>query len=277
MIRHVQDHNSVEWEAYERRCSMLVSRDFDLAVTPKTSKESISGSTNSPESARKKRRHSTPSLTLPLLASPMGLPPHLNMTPTRSNPTDDRKRKASDDPQHTPSQLGRLKLSDYLIKPVQRICKYPLLLAQLRLKRAIEEGEADHVGNACEAMKLICTLVDEASSRQAHLVKSALIVSRIMLAVPSAPISPISGPQEERPPYLTTEFLTSLGACLLAGALDVVDRSSSSRVKYLGAFLYVGGYMVLVKVTKSGKVYEPRYWFSLYDFTLIDAEEDDGE
>lgn len=276
MVRHVQDHYPVEWEAYERRCSMLVARDFDLEVTPKKSKESVIGSSDSPESTRKKRRHSTPSLTLPLLASPIGLPPHLNMTPTRSNPTDDRKRKASGDPQHPPSQLGRLKLSDYLIKPVQRICKYPLLLAQLKHKRAIEEGERDHVGNACEAMKLICTLVDEASSRQAHLVKSALIVSRITLALPSAPVSPISGP-EERPPHLTSEFLSSLGACLLAGALDVVDRSSSSRVKYLGAFLYVGGYMVLVKVTKSGKVYEPRYWFSLYGFTLIDAEEDDGK
>ena len=63
---------------------------------------------------------------------------------------------------------------------------------------------------------------------------------------------------------------------MLGGALDIVQHPSS-RARYLGAFLYVGGYMVMVKITKGGKVYEPKYWFSLAGFDLIDDETDDSE
>ncbi|KAH8118749.1 hypothetical protein DFH11DRAFT_1502805 [Phellopilus nigrolimitatus] len=105
-------------------------------------------------------------------------------------------------------------------------------------------------------------------------------------------------------------FLSSLGACLLAGTLDVVvgnhdkPRSGGKRdsmlslgnrpapqvqngagvlppsrdpvkVKYLAAFLYVGGYIVLAKAPKAG-VYEARHWFSLADeaIEIVDVRED---
>ncbi|KAL5507808.1 hypothetical protein ACEPAH_5426 [Sanghuangporus vaninii] len=119
----------------------------------------------------------------------------------------------------------------------------------------------------------------------------------------------------------TRPFLTSLGACLLAGSLDVVvtniDHCSSKsalrsdgrrdsllslsgmsavrsnnglattstyvsqssrepvKVKYLAAFLYVGGYIVLAKTPKAG-VYEPRHWFALTDETIevVDVREE---
>ena len=126
---------------------------------------------------------------------------------------------------------------------------------------------------------------------------------------------PIPGPP-------TRPFLASLGACLLAGSLDVVitniDQSpkltlrnegrrdsllslagmsamrsnnglatasvympQSSRepvkVKYLAAFLYVGGYIVLAKTPKAG-VYEPRHWFALTDESIevVDVREEKG-
>jgi hypothetical protein len=50
---------------------------------------------------------------------------------------------------------------------------------------------------------------------------------------------------------------------------------SSIQAKYLGAFLYPGGYLILVKVSKN-KVYEPRHWFPLGDFDISEREEDDG-
>lgn len=263
----------MEWESYEQRCSLLVAQDLELAMAPGKADES-SDSGDSPEINRKKRRHSTPALSVPMET----LIADLTAVPTKSNPGKDRMRKASDAPhRRAQSQVGRLKFLDYLIKPVQRICKYPLLLSQLRRKRAVGGYVEDPVERACQAMKYVCTLVDEASMRQAHLVKSGLILSRIMQSVPSAPISPTSGPQEERPLQLTHEFMSSLGVCLLAGGLDVVHHTSCVPAKYLGAFMYVGGYMVLVKVGKNGRVYEPKYWFSLDAFELIDAEEDDGE
>jgi hypothetical protein len=83
---------------------------------------------------------------------------------------------------------------------------------------------------------------------------------------------------------LTTSFLSSLGTCLLAGSLDVMHfhtsrlpGGSSIQAKYLGAFLYPGGYLILVKISSSkGKVYEPRHWFSLGAFDISECEEDDG-
>ncbi|KAL5529980.1 hypothetical protein ACEPAF_6237 [Sanghuangporus sanghuang] len=119
----------------------------------------------------------------------------------------------------------------------------------------------------------------------------------------------------------TRPFLASLGACLLAGSLDVVvtniDHCSSKstlrsdgrrdsllslsgmsamrsnnglatattyvsqssrepvKVKYLAAFLYVGGYIVLAKTPKAG-VYEPRHWFALTDESIevVDVREE---
>ncbi|KAI5116612.1 hypothetical protein M0805_009194 [Coniferiporia weirii] len=137
-------------------------------------------------------------------------------------------------------------------------------------------------------------------------------------------VNPVTGRlQVPGPP--SRAFLASLGACLLAGSLDVVvgniDRttkvtrreggrsdsvqsrpvshilsggmsmgmnnglatsstfiSASSRepvkVKYLAAFLYVGGYVILAKTPKAG-VYEARHWFSLADETIeiVDVRE----
>ncbi|CAL1700187.1 unnamed protein product [Somion occarium] len=244
LIRNVQDQYPVEWDAFEQRCSLLVAHALESPELP---------SQYSSESLRKKRRHSTPSLSTP--------PPLTYVN--KSEPIHERTRQRTDG---SHSQLGRLKFLDYLIKPVQRICKYPLLLDLLKTKGPrTSVGGSDTIESACAAMRNVCGLVDDASMKQAHSIKSALIVSRIM-----------SSQHEGKPSTLSSEFLTSLGACLIAGALDVVHHTSSSRARYLGGFLYVGGYLVLVKIPKSGKVYEPRYWFSLAGFDVIDVEEDDA-
>jgi hypothetical protein len=47
------------------------------------------------------------------------------------------------------------------------------------------------------------------------------------------------------------------------------------RVKYLGAFLYLGGYLILVKVGK-GKAYRVKHWFSLAQFEMVDIPPDIG-
>ncbi|CAK5262969.1 unnamed protein product [Mycena citricolor] len=158
----------------------------------------------------------------------------------------------------TKEKSRRLLFQDYLIKPVQRICRYPLLLDQLgpsKKMRRISRPSSSRppvevvVESAAQAMRHVASAVDEARHRQA---------------------------------ILTPSFLSSLGTCLLAGSLDVMHYHSSKRqnsgpninAKYLGAFLYLGGYLILVKVIK-GKVYEPRHWFSLVDFEVVDLEEED--
>ncbi|KAG6903483.1 hypothetical protein C0995_005506 [Termitomyces sp. Mi166 len=172
----------------------------------------------------------------------------------------------------------RLAFLDYMIKPVQRICKYPLILDQLRSGKSVRSSSMSDVDvvveSAQQAMKHVASAVDEARHRQDVAMRSALIASRITLGSPSM--------SSLYPTFkaLSQPFLSSLGTCLLAGSLDVIHYSgkpsgSNVVVKYMGAFLYLGGYLILVKVSKS-KVYEPRHWFSLADFDIIDVDETDG-
>ena len=138
--------------------------------------------------------------------------------------------------------------------------------------------ELGPIDDALDAMRRVVARVDKASERQAHRLKSAMIASRLVPNVPTSPTSEAHG-ADEQAARLTSEFMSSLGVCLLAGALDVVYPLANGglRVKYLAAFLYIGGYLVLAKVPKGGKGYEPRHWFSLSGFELFDEEEDDGK
>ncbi|KAF8663392.1 hypothetical protein AX16_000965 [Volvariella volvacea WC 439] len=177
--------------------------------------------------------------------------------------------------------MRRLTFSDYLIKPIQRICKYPLLLDQLKPGKAIQILSTTRsnldviVDSAAQAMRHVAASVDEARRRQDVAIQSSLIVSRISLPASSVlNRSPVD--------VLTPGFLVSLGTCMLAGSLEVVHLhvghgvgNTHLKAKYLGAFLYSGGYLILVKVSKS-KVYEPRHWFSLADFELNDIDEDEA-
>lgn len=182
----------------------------------------------------------------------------------------------------------RLALMDYMIKPVQRICKYPLILDQLKPGKSLRALSPAHlrpdvdvvVESAAQAMRHVASSVDEARHRQDVAIQTALIASRICLASPA-----MSHMKSVHPAFqaLTTAFLSSLGTCLLAGSLDVMHShmshplgGSSIQAKYLGAFLYPGGYLVLVKISK-GKVYQPKHWFSLADFDISEDEEDDGQ
>ena len=228
--------------------------------------------------ARRKRRHSLSSLDVP---RPLRI---YNM---RSNTN--LKQAAAVSPDAGASRdNSRLVFMDYLIKPVQRICKYPLLLDQLKPGRSFrmtsQEGGSSSsrestntaVETASQAMRHVASSVDEARRRQDILTKSSLIAARIS--------NPFAAQSSRSLGSLSHIFLSSLGACLLAGSMDVIHHyvdkipgsSGTVKAKYLGAFLYMGGYLILVKVSK-GKVYEPRHWFSLVGFELIDVSEEDGQ
>ena len=181
--------------------------------------------------------------------------------------------------------LRRIAFADYLIKPVQRICKYPLLLDQLLPSKVLRTSPEDRsdvhvvVESAAQAMRHVATSVDEARHRQDIATQSSLIFSRISLGLAST--SAIPSPLVQ---ILTQDFLSSLGTCVLSGSLDVMHyhptrplgQTSNIKAKYLGAFLYSGGYLILVKVCK-GRKYVPRHWFSLIDFEVSDVEDDGGK
>ncbi|OCH94308.1 hypothetical protein OBBRIDRAFT_831947 [Obba rivulosa] len=267
LIRNAQEQLADEWDAFEQRCALLVARALELAAGPASPVLDCPPLPHG--SPRTKRRHSTSSVSL------SGAVVHA-ATRAASAPT--RKRQGS--MAHAP-QAARLRLLDYLIKPVQRLCKYPLLLEQLRGKRragsaggvsAAELEAAAGVDAASVAMRAVVARVDDASAQLAHSTKSARVAVRVVATL------------QQKQAGLAPEFVRSLGTCALVGALDVVHHPSpmfqpsggTLRAKYLAAFLYPGGYLLLAKVGKGGKAYDPRHWFALAGFDLVDIEEDDA-
>jgi hypothetical protein len=291
LVRKVQQAHSMEWDAFEQRSSQLVA---DLR-NPVCYTQTVEGSATTPAlddfesfEACQKRRHSLSSLDVPVR------PPRV-----RSNSNIKHGFIGPSDNGVTREKNSRLVFMDYLIKPIQRICKYPLLLDQLKtgksFRKSSQEGDSSSLHNgdsigtvdanavvevASQAMRHVASSVDEARRRQDISTKSSLIVNRIsnpLTAQSSSSLRSLVGHN------LLPVFLSSLGACLLAGSIDVIHHyvdkipgsSGTVKAKYLGAFLYMGGYLILVKVSK-GKVYEPRHWFSLVGFELVDVSEEDG-
>jgi hypothetical protein len=157
--------------------------------------------------------------------------------------------------------------------PIQRICRYPLLLGQLRstaLTPSVENPDSDSddgatvgvdIEIALTHMRQVASAADEARRVKEAEVKSATIIERLE---PHVALSP--------------SFMKSLGTCRLIGSLDVLHHhhliaplAPPVKVKYLAAFLY-RGYLILAKV-KRGKVYEAKHFLPLEVFELIDIAE----
>ncbi|CAE6446439.1 unnamed protein product [Rhizoctonia solani] len=168
---------------------------------------------------------------------------------------------------------------DLLIAPIQRVCRYHLLVASLR-----DGTEEAQVGDAVAAMQAVAAKVNEIVRVRADEDRTKVVLDRM---------DPVPG--------LATGYLASLGPCLLIGTLDVVYyeatkpplvtvNSQSSQLtssttstttpstptnvhpllasgkpqkaKHLAAFLWTG-YLVLCKVHTKRARYEPKRWFPL--------------
>ncbi|KAK7060485.1 hypothetical protein VNI00_001250 [Paramarasmius palmivorus] len=273
ILRRIQQLYPSEWDMFEQRCSIMILDPTDCSgsTTPDSS-----GFETPVATIGKKRRRASIHATDPSAKT------------LRSRPSSIGSQSFKEPPSNPKTNRARLYFMDYLIKPVQRICKYPLLLDQLKTGKTLRAmaGSTSPMGrtdvnvvveSAALAMRHVAGQVDEARRRQDVAARSSLIISRTS-------VSPISTTMASSQPLqvLTSSFLSSLGDCLFAGSLDVCHNDSTKHtahtnfnVKYLGAFLYKGGYLILVKVHK-GKVYEPRHWFRLADFQVSDTEESEA-
>ncbi|KAJ7781076.1 hypothetical protein B0H16DRAFT_606759 [Mycena metata] len=268
LVHRVQHQFPLEWEAYEQHCASLIANMGEDSLESRSA--SLGSCSDSEERSTSEIRKRTASLT------------SLDGALRKDGFFHGRRDKHS----------RRLAFLDYMIKPIQRICKYPLLLDQLRpsktLRAMSHPAARSHVTvvveSAAQAMRHVASAVDDARHRQDVKMQSSLIISRMVLANPATATSHMSHLSSAHPAFqiLTASFLSSLGICLLAGSLDVMHYQASKpsggaaniNAKYLGAFLYLGGYLILVKVSK-GKVYEPKHWFSLAEFNVVDLEEED--
>lgn len=273
IVRKVQHRYPAEWDAFELRSAALAAELYLQDVA----EDVLSSEYGNHLLELSKRRHSLSSLDA--LASENSKAPTLSAS--ESGHTD----------RDTSSRRPRLMFMDYMIKPVQRVCRYPLLFDQLQERTgpqtfndALNESGStprdsqDAVKTALWTMRTVASRVDEARRQQDLITKSVQIVSRITQGLLTSTAS------HNRPSQSAslTAFLSSSPPCYLAGSLDVIHyhgtnmaRLGTVRAKYLGAFLFPGGFLVLVKVAKS-KVYEPKHWFNLRVFELVDSNLDDG-
>ncbi|PWN95898.1 hypothetical protein FA09DRAFT_326505 [Tilletiopsis washingtonensis] len=160
---------------------------------------------------------------------------------------------------------ARLLFSDYFVKPIQRLCLYPVCLNTL-LKHSPEDEDAHApLLAALSTMRKVAEDVDRAGREREKDLMAELISSRI-----------------EPQMSVTPAFIGSLGHCLLAGALDVCHHhsivnplSAPLRFKYQAVFLY-RGFLTIAKVRKP-HTYEPKHWFPLWAARLDDASLTRGE
>ena len=171
-----------------------------------------------------------------------------------------------------------LAFRDLLIKPIQRVCRYPLLLAQLQLPTSTHSNDAsERLGRAIAATRSVAKSVDAAQERREVAVKSSLIIERLE----SHPVCKYVHHNWEAlmsHKYLqvvTQSFVGSLGQLVLASSLEAVLLSETvtpSKVKFVAAFLY-NGYFLLVKVRKN-RIYSPWHWFPLQNSSIQACEDE---
>ena len=271
IVKSPQPKRPVEWDAFERRCTQLVAAN--LIFPDGSSQERDSGAEKEEDTGLEERcpdadtnaqdeepLHCQQLPTTSLHDNPP-LPwghSHSSNDLTQAAVTSIKDTKKENVAERDPRL--RLQFEDYLIKPVQRVCKYPLLLGTLNHKR--RPPQAPHgadaiVMDAKQAMMDAATLVDNANFSHLQLQQTSRISARL-----SAPATVLA-------------FIRSLSPCTLAGSLDVV-RAPALKAKYLAAFLYEGGFLALAKVNR-GPRYELRYWFSLEGFEVSDTADNNRE
>jgi hypothetical protein len=181
MKLHTQS-KQLEWHAFEKRCASIA---LGPIIVPNSSSPSAPQSL--PSTVRKparmhSRRHSADAVVMTKSAGLEG-----------SEPIPSALLPPAPLPLSAPSS-GTLSFRDFLIKPVQRICKYPLIISQLQrrasdksyapkrgreLDRKATEGTLDVVEEALAAMRGVASNVDNARKMKDIETKTKLVRERL--------------------------------------------------------------------------------------------------
>ncbi|KAL1917160.1 uncharacterized protein VTP21DRAFT_4816 [Calcarisporiella thermophila] len=159
----------------------------------------------------------------------------------------------------------RLELKDLMIMPVQRICRYPLLLKEI-LRYTLPHSPA--YPELCRAHKMMRTTIERINTTK-QAIERSLRTRRFCERLVC----------DWR---LSKEFVRGLGDLVIAGPLHFVNLCGVNgkqkdleevEVKYYGCFVFTT-YVIIVRARSTE--YEPVHWFPLRMFTLQDLEEGEG-
>lgn len=256
LIREAEKRHA-DWDAFERHCADVLKL---TRLAQKGSSRPASGANTPSVWGNSPASYFTP--VLPSSPNPTASTSTSTLTAgTNSNPA-----SASTTPYLGPGTMrqnsSRLLFRDFLIKPIQRLCLYPLVLQTLQKHSSATGESVEELALAISLMREVADQVDEAGKRRESELRADLISSRIE-------------PQQG----MTMGFLKSLGDCQLSGTLDVLHHHrvlnplmAPLRFKYFGVFIY-HSFLLMVKVRKNS-TYECRHWFPLWAARLSNVEEE---
>ncbi|KAJ2657081.1 hypothetical protein IW148_005341 [Coemansia sp. RSA 1199] len=153
------------------------------------------------------------------------------------------------------SDKRRLGLRDFLIKPVQRICKYPLFLKEL-LKYTdvrLESSTFGELNQALTSLKGICEGVDQVQQRIDSLrLRNTLLSSYCDCS------------------ELPLHVVAKLGEVVLSGPLYIAGCSDKGLEppRPLGCVLFKL-FLLILKPRRSG-ILVPQFWFPLHTMQVTD-------
>ncbi|CEH12380.1 Invasion-inducing protein TIAM1/CDC24 and related RhoGEF GTPases [Ceraceosorus bombacis] len=260
-------HGGDDWRSYERCCSNIL-RGFSRSPTPRNGLSRANSNQGTSSAGSLGIAPMTPTATIAPL-SPLYDHARAPSSPDQAFGASFIQLPLVATPASETSSTGgmlrdgaaRLLFSDYFVKPIQRLCLYPVVLSTL-LKYS-DDGDPSHaaLSEALATMRHVAEDVDEAGKEREKVLMAALISSRV-----EATLS------------VTPTLIASLGHCLLAGALDVMHHHSvlqpltaPLRFKYFAVFVYEG-FVLFAKVRKPS-VYEPKFWFPLWAAKLYDGKQ----
>ena len=177
------------------------------------------------------------------------------------------------------SVSNKLQFKDYFIKPVQRICRYPLMLKEISKLTPDGTSESTRLESVLNMMKSVASDVDEAKRQRENLERSYKFCERLE----PEPVRMFLLNERYHHFFLTYNslqrlpngFVRDLGEILLAGALDVVSYESMPyKIRCYGCFLF-NTYLLVIRAKKSN-CYELKHWFPLHRFELVDLEDNEG-
>ncbi|KAJ3155909.1 spermatogenesis-associated protein 13 [Geranomyces variabilis] len=118
----------------------------------------------------------------------------------------------------------KLDVKDYLIKPVQRLCRYPLLISELIKHSIVDSADLETLVAAHAVMQNVALEIDSAKWRMDNLERTNRFFSRL---------EPAPSPANDLPRRL------DIGDFILAGALFVINSDQyPSKLRYRGVFLF---------------------------------------
>ncbi|GAN04811.1 phosphatidylinositol 3,4,5-trisphosphate-dependent Rac exchanger 1 protein-like [Mucor ambiguus] len=158
-------------------------------------------------------------------------------------------------------QAKKLHFEDYLIKPVQRICRYQLLIKEIIRYTSPHTAEYDLWNSVLAEMQDIVGEIDDLKFQREMKERTDRFIERL-----------------DGDWRISKRHVSQLGNLLLAGAIEITYSAlgqSVSKPRYLGCFIFQT-YIIMVRPKKVTS-YEPKHWFPLRMADFEDLGDIEGQ